>query len=474
MKFLHSLDPAQASPARQRWILAALALTAMLVILWFFSPRYVLWPTVKLPAFNTYPDTNRAYFTLLQLADPFLKIDHLGNQVIEWRLLFPLIFHHLHLPAGLFLALPWIGCLLALWYAAALLWRRTQDHVLTSAGVVVLGTMSWFFTSTGWLTYFDSWFVLAGLIIAFSASPWLVMLAAALTPWIDERIVFMLPICLAARAVICWNDSGRIWPDRKEWRVVSAAVAPIVAYALVRLAATIWFDDGSRTYVNYHATRSDITDGMFAGTWYGVRLAWVPLLALPILLARRSRAIAVVVGAALLITTAVALVIAADISRSMSMLVPLVAAALLLLPRLHANARAIVIAVAAGNLLLPAAHIIGRFTIPIFDARYELAHFRFPPQHLDPRVHLAEAMRQYRAGELEATLRSLSYAKVVTRVPDELAGAITEFGQLEEQKGQLGNAAAFYVQALETGSRRWPARAAVEEKLQRLKASGVR
>jgi hypothetical protein len=474
VKFWRSVDPAQAPPSSQRWILALFALGVMVLVLWFFSPRYVLWPTVNFPEFNTFPDTNRAYFTLLQLNDPFLQVDHLSNQVIEWRLLFPLIFHYLHLPAGLFLALPWIGCLLVLWYGAMLLWQRTHDRVLTAGGLVILGTLSWFFTSTGWLTYFDSWYVLAGLIIAFSPSLWLVLAAAAFTPWIDERIVFMLPVCLAARLALAWQDSGRLLPDRRMWRVMAAAVAPIAAYALIRLAATIWFDDGSRTYVNYHATRADIFEGMIAGTWYGVRLAWLPLLALPVLLARRSRTLAIGIGATIAVCTVIALVIAADISRSMSMLTPLIVAALILLPRLHANAKAIVVAVAAGNLLLPAAHIIGGYTIPIFDARYELDHFRFPPEHLDPRFHLAQAMSQYRAGQLEGTVRSLNYAKRTTRLPNELASAITEFGLLEEQKGQLGNAAAFYVEALATGSGDWPERASVENKLQRLKASGVR
>lgn len=471
MEILRSLDLRQAPPARQRWILALFAFVAMLLILWFFAPRFVLWPTIKLPEFNSIPDTNRAYFTLLQLKDPFLHIDHFSNKVIEWRLLFPLIFHYLHLPAWLFLALPWIGCLLVLWYVAMLVWRRTQDQVFTAASVLTLGTLSWFFTSTGWLTYFDSWYVLGGLIVAFSPSPGQVLAAALLTPWIDERIVFMLPVCLAARAVIYWHDTRELKPDRAQRRLMIAAVAPIVAYALVRLAATVWFDQGSRDYVAFFGDRTWPLGGMAKGAWMGLRMAWVPIVLLPVLLARQSRGLGMALGAIVAVSAIVAVVIAGDISRSMSMLVPIAAASLMLLPRLHANARAIVVAVAAGNLLLPASHVIGEYALPIFDARVELDRVKYPPPQLDARFHLAEAMRQYRAGEVDGVMRSLDYARRVTRLPDDLAVAIVQFGELEEKEGRFQAAAAFYTQALATGSRHWTQRPVIMERLETVKRS---
>lgn len=471
MEYWRSLDLTRATPARQRWILALFALAAMLLILWFFSPRYVMWPTIKIPEFNSIPDTHRAYFTLLQLKDPFLDIDHFSNKVIEWRLLFPLVFHYLHLPAWLFLALPWIGCLLVLWYAGTLVWQRTRDQVLTAASLVTLGSLSWFFTSTGWLAYFDSWYVLGGLILAFSMSPWLVLAAAALTPWVDERIVFMLPVCLAARAVIYWHDTGQLRPDARQLRLAIAAAVPIFAYALVRLAATIWFDQGSRSYVAFFGERSWPLGGMAKGAWMGLRMAWVPIVLLPLLIARRSRPVGIATGVVIAISAIVAVVIAGDISRSMSMLVPVAVASLMLLPRMHARARAIVVAVAAGNLLLPAAHVIGEYTVPIFDARLELDHFKYPPRHLDARFHLSEAMRQYRAGEVDGVMRSLGYARQVARLPDDLALAIVQFGELEEKQGRFDTAAAFYAQALDTGTRRWTERPAVEERLLRVRAS---
>jgi hypothetical protein len=460
------INLAQASRTRQIWAMALLAFGAMLLILWLFSPRYSHWTNLN-EAYTYRPDTNRAYFTLLQLQNPFIDIDHFSNKVIEWRLLFPIIFHYLKLPAKLFLALPWIGCLLVLWYAATLIWQRTHDLVLASASIIVLGTASWFLTSTAWLAYFDSWYVLGGLILAFSPSWLLVLAAAVLTPWIDERIVFMLPVCLAARAAIHWHDAGRITLDRQQWRIVIAATLPLVAYALLRVAALLWFDPASRAYAATIESRGYPLGPVARGVWMGLRLAWVPVLMLPVLLAAKSRPMAIVVGAASALSLAIGIVLAGDVSRSMSMLIPVALAGLLLLPYLHQNAKRMVIALAVGNLLLPASHVVSSFTIPIFDARYELHSLR----SLSPSYHLSKAISAYRIGDLNGVMRNLDYAREVTKSPDEVALAMVMFGELEEKAGRPKFAAIFYQQALATASQTWHQRANIEQRLQVLQDS---
>ena len=80
-------------------------------------------------------------------------------------------------------------------------------------------------------------------------------------------------------------------------------------------------------------------------------------------------------------------------------------------------------------------------------------------------------MRQYRAGEVDGVMRSLDYARRVTRLPDDLAVAIVQFGELEEKEGRFQAAAAFYTQALATGSRHWTQRPVIIERLETVKRS---
>ena len=67
------------------------------------------------------------------------------------------------------------------------------------------------FVSTGWLAYFDSWYVLGLLVATFSGSrssprpqP------ACCAPWIDERFVLALPLVVLIRGVSAGTlDGGR-------------------------------------------------------------------------------------------------------------------------------------------------------------------------------------------------------------------------------------------------------------------------
>lgn len=461
-----AVDPVERTSTRQLWILGALAAGATLLILWLFSPRYAYWPALHVPEINHYPDTHRAAFTLLQLDNPFIEIDNFSNRVIEWRLLFPLVFHYLHLPAWLFLAVPWIGCLLVLWYVAWLVWHRTRQLPLTAAAIVLIGTTSWFFTSTGWLTYFDSWYVLGGLVMAFGRSWPTVLVAAALTPWIDERIVFMLPASLAARAAIHWCDTGRVLPDRKEWRLAAAAVVPLGLYAAVRVASVLWFDAGSQEYAEFVLERNYPPGPLAAGTWMGLRLAWAPVVAVPLLI--RSRPLASVVGAVAAVSLAFAIVIAGDVSRSMSMLIPVAVAGVIMIAVFRPDASRILILLAAGNLLLPASHVVTTFTVPIFSARYELHRLESPPPQVDSGWYLENGVRFAQAGDSAQAIRHLDIGRRLARHDEELAISLVQLADREIAAGRPQAARIFYRQALEAGLPAWVDEASVRARLEAL------
>jgi hypothetical protein len=145
--------------ARANLLMPAVAsCAAFVVVIVFFSPRFIFWPWIDLdPAEHNAPEFNRAIDTLRQLNEPFRPITNPSNRVIKWRLLFPIVGHYLHLPPRAFLALPAVGCLIVLGYMAHLIRRESGGWWAPFAASALVGTMSWFFVSTGWLAYFDSW-----------------------------------------------------------------------------------------------------------------------------------------------------------------------------------------------------------------------------------------------------------------------------------------------------------------------------
>ena len=56
----------------------------------------------------------RAFHALRQLNDPWMPINDATNRVIEWRLFWPALAHMLGLSKGVYLALPHLGCVVAL------------------------------------------------------------------------------------------------------------------------------------------------------------------------------------------------------------------------------------------------------------------------------------------------------------------------------------------------------------------------
>ena len=211
-----------------------------IVTICFFFPRFWLWPLTGLPLSELVaiqPEVHRAFHVLRQLQDPWQRIDDPVNRVIEWRLLWPVVGHALGLPRGLFLALPHLGIVLALAAVARLTWRATHDALPVVCATLLGASSSWFFVSSGWLAYFDSWLVLALLLASFGRSRWTLFAAALLAPWIDERFILTLPLCLAGRALTAERENP---PERRElWRDALVLLGGIAPYVAVRLGAEV-------------------------------------------------------------------------------------------------------------------------------------------------------------------------------------------------------------------------------------------
>ncbi len=183
-------------------LLLALAIFVSLLVTVRFCPRFNYWPGLYIGAAMPDPEFDRAISSLAQLEHPWAPVDAPFHKVIRWRLLLPLLWHYARLPTWLYLLVPQIGCVLTLWLVATLAFERSANWPWTGITTILFAALPWFFVSSGWLTYFDSWCVLGLLTASFVPSRILLALACLLTPWIDERFVLALPVIALTRFAV--------------------------------------------------------------------------------------------------------------------------------------------------------------------------------------------------------------------------------------------------------------------------------
>jgi tetratricopeptide (TPR) repeat protein len=376
---------------RESFLCLAVAVTAALLTLFFFSPRFVFWRALNLPHRLSFPECHRALDTMTQLDDPWQRIENQSNRVIGWRLFFPLIWHYARLPRTLLLAMPQIGCLLALWLTAWVMRKRLADWPQTWMATTLFAALPWFFVATGWLAYFDSWLVLGLLVAIFVPSRVTLALACLLTPWIDERFVIALPATVAARAIALARVERGNWRDLGlDLAVIAAASLP---YPAVRGIVWLAGDADSSEYVAKHwqDARGVPLSRYLEGLFSGYRAAWIMIAAAVWFWARATGwkwgvAFALIV----LLCSIGGLLIAADMSRTLMIECPFVLLGIWLWHKSHApSCRFGLAAVLAANLLLPAQHVIWPFTVPIRYLYAEMDRYRVPPPEFQPGAHAA-------------------------------------------------------------------------------------
>ena len=372
----------------------------------FFAPRFVLWQGLSIPEAWFNPEINRAVDTLKQLDNPGVHIENPSNIVINWRLLFPYLGHYLRFPKWLFLSLPQIGALLAAVYMFQLLWFRTGKWLWAFMGVSVVATSDWFFVSVGWLTYFDSWFVIGMLVTCFSRSRMSIGAACLLTPWVDERFLLALVGC----SIVRWFYQ-RDWEDRspKDLLIDFALIAAfVVPYVSIRFTLALTKDLDSSDYVKEHYDMMlAVPWQRFAeGFWAGFRAAWLFVIIFAVLVWRRGpRILSIITTLSIFLLVAVALFVAGDLSRSMAMLLPACLMGVIWLMSRHARiGRVVLPAVFVANLILPAEHVLTSFKLPITTIYHEVKSFQNPPFFLDPVVFIREGKKLYYLGKLDQAM----------------------------------------------------------------------
>lgn len=402
----------ETTPSREllhRWLLALGCLVLLLLV--FCPPLYAFLTWARVPEASFLLELRRGASVLYQMNNLGEPVPDALHAVIQWRLLFPLLGAFLGISAPLLFSLAHLGCLFVLVYLATLLRRSGYSWRDCALALITLGAGSWFFTSTGWLGYYDSWLVLALLFVGFSRSNWPVWAACLWAPWVDERFVIAFPLALLCRLALKeplkHDESTRFcFPDWK--RELLPPVALVALFVVIRL---LLLPSAPKAGVSgYLASQKNLEAPIyliFWGIWEGLRGAWLFALAAVVLL-RRRKWDSLVLGLVAVGILLSSLVIAQDFSRSMSMLFPLALLGLLLAKRSQAPwlSRALLLS-APAVLLLPAHHIMSNRVSPIYYLQHEIFQLSNPPKLLQPELYELKgihAMEQGNLVEAEAQL----------------------------------------------------------------------
>jgi len=404
------------SPPREllrRWFLA---LGAFAALLFFFSPAwhaFGLWP--RIPEMSFQIEVRRGAAVLAQVAQPGAALSDPLHAVIQWRLLFPLVGRLLHLPPPLLFALAHLGALLVLAWLVTLQRRASLPWRETALALLPLGAASWFFTSTGWLGYYDSWLALALLLVAFADGRWPGLLACAWAPWVDERFVLAAPLALLCR----WLHR----PDRFDLRRdLLPPGALLLAFTALRLGVLASSSAPGATVSGYLAGRDFLAapvPRIALGVWEGLRGGWLLLLAGLVALARHRPRFHLLAGASAGVALlAVGLATAQDYSRSVTMLLPL--AVLGLLHAAYASAPSLtrlLFFTAPAALVLPAHHVMNDRVDRIYYLYHELASQTEPPRAANPDFYELRALHAMGRSEFAAAEADLTLAIKLARNP---------------------------------------------------------
>lgn len=323
---------------------------ALLLSIFFFSPKLQLWDF----AIEGSYETTRARTFLQQCADPF---DPVSDRAMQWRLLPPLVCHALHLGPRLSLAFPWAGVAFFLGSAAVIFQRHGLTRLQAALATAFVATTSAVIVPIMWLGVNDAWVWVALLWVSFGRSRSSLVAACLLAPWIDERFLIGFPLAFSLRMLLerRLEKPGGVLPLVRGLLLAGLALLPYVATRLFVSAQT--GDEQSRSFLASVLT-GFVTWVPFAplGWWMAFRAGWLPILYAAFSFRREAWGVVPALGAASL---AIMVVLASDLSRSAAIVLPLLAAGLILAHRQQQRwtTRSLALLLVA-NLALPALHVV--------------------------------------------------------------------------------------------------------------------
>jgi hypothetical protein len=331
----------------------------------FFSPRLFI---LLRPAAGSY-EWARAATYLAQCAQPFAPP---SEPAMRWRLLPPLAAHVLRLPGYWPLALPWAGLVLLAGYLARSVERLASSRLAALLAVALLFTTGPVLFVTMCNGINDAWWMLALLAVVFSESWWPVAVACALGPWVDERFLLALPLAGCCRWV-CLGSAASLGR-----RGVMAVGAAALVYPAVRIfSAVSQPDDVSAAFIKAAvASVPHYLPFAHLGWWMGYRGAWFVMLMVfwHLGVAPTRRMMLLTLGASLAALASITL-LAADLTRSTDVLLPLFAAGVCVAAKSFGapTASRLLLALLAFNLATPFEMVIYDKTLMLHSLPFELA-----------------------------------------------------------------------------------------------------
>lgn len=444
------MDPKLSRELGLRWLLAG---GCFLLLIFFFCPPWAAFDLgARVPEMRGMLEVRRGAATLEQVAHPGAPISDPLHAAIQWRLLFPLIAHVLDLPAPAFFGLAYIGCIGVLGFLVTLLRRRGAGWSDTALAVTMLGAASWFFTSTGWLGYWDSWLAFGLLIVAFADSQWAFWAAFVWTPWVDERFVVAAPLALLCRVIDRRLNRPAEAPPFSWRRELGVPAALTAVFLVVRLGALASASSAGATAGGYLAGRHFLDaplSRILLGVWEGLRAGWFFVAAaIGLSWSRRSRFRS---GGAVLAAITIALVVlglatAQDYSRSITMVLPVAVLGACAWVRSTVPWRRSALGIGtAVALLLPAHHVMNDKVNPIYYLYHEIAAFSTPPAAAMPELYELRAIHEMERGEYAQAESDLTLALALAKNPSSPA---RQRGILRASLGHWSDALADFTTAL--------------------------
>lgn len=333
------------------------AIGVIAVVLVFFAPR--LWLVAE-----ENPGTfvwDRGTTFLAQCEDPF-RTD--VEPAMKWRLAPALTAYALNLPGRMAFIIPWFGVIALLGFVSNLFWCRSQNWRFTVAGTLIVGTTSAVMVPLHWFGVNDGWVWLGLLAMAFCKNRSCLIVALLLVPWVDERFIIGLPLALATRALAMNRSQPRLewWP-----------LLWLLPYSLIRisLGGNPLTGETESSFITDHLHESLKLFGLAPLAWWmGLRLAWAPIIYLGTTLQKKH--LLWLLGV-LIPTAVVTVILAADMSRSAAIILPLAALGLIRFYEDHqAVAERYAMWTAVVALVMPTVHVVGRKIDPVENLLIEL------------------------------------------------------------------------------------------------------
>ena len=310
--------------------------------------------------------------TFLEQAKAPLDMSAVREPAMRWRVLPAIVAHGLHLGPAAVWVVPWLGILACLAHAAGTMLRLTGDRTITVLALCLLSGSGGIVTATNLLGINDAGVLLGLNVVAFSPSAWTITVAGLLTPWVDERFLFALPLAVACRTTLA--------PSTINWTGLVGATTGVVLYLGVRLA---WEAAQPHSTSGQYIKDSLGSLGVYwrwipLGWWMGFRAAWLFIL-LPLAVARKDCGLVgrwllwgSSAGALLLITA-----LATDTTRSAQLLTPLLLAGVAgaVRPLGAAEARRWLALAVLANAVMPLSWVTYNKTWPILPLPVELLIF---------------------------------------------------------------------------------------------------